>query len=187
MADKNPFANVGLGMFGSEGASGGIGQDVLSLAAAYGIDKSGLKGFLNEQGFSKNDKGQWGFKAPVQPSSSGLNYENGKDMGGGFNPAAGVAPPNTAPVAPVAPTIQNAVIPNAPATTPAPITTPIPAGLGNRILDNDWHGSDNSDQDNQNQFAKQSASQFVPGMGSEQSSSGNSDFLKSLAIKMMTG
>jgi hypothetical protein len=157
------------------------------MAAAYGIDKSGLKGFLNEQGISKNDKGQWGFKAPVQPASSGLNYQNGSDMGGGFNPAGGVAPPMaSAPVAPVAPTIQQAVVPNAPAITPAPITTTPPAGIGSRILDNDWHGSDNSDQDNQNQFASQSASQFVPGMGSGQDSGGNSDLLK-MAVKMFMG
>jgi hypothetical protein len=185
MADKNPFANVGLGMFGAEGASGGIGQDALALATAYGIDKSGLKAFLNDKGFSKNDKGQWGYQAPAKPASSAFDYQNGSDMGGGFNPAGGVAPPMAS--APVAPTIQQAVVPNAPAMTPAPITTAPPAGLGNRILDNDWHGSDNSDQDNQNQFASQSASQFVPGMGSGQGSGGDSDFLKQLAVKMMMG
>jgi hypothetical protein len=187
MADKNPFANVGLGMFGAEGASGGVGQDALALATAYGIDKSGLKGFLNDKGFAKNAQGQWVYQAPAQTASSGLNYQNGSDMGGGFNPAAGVAPPSPAPVAPVAPTIQQAVVPSAPAMTPAPITTAPPSGLGNRILDNDWHGSDNSDQEQQNQFASQSASQFVPGMGSGQGSDGNSDMLKQMAIKMMLG
>ena len=172
MADKNPFANVGLGMFGAEGASGGIGQDALALATAYGIDKSGLKGFLNDKGFAKNAQGQWGYQAPASP-------------------VAGAAIPNAAPstahVAPVAPTIQEAVVPNAPAMAPAPIITAPPAGIGNKILDNDWHGSDNSDQEQQNQFASQSASQFVPGMSSGQGSDGNSDMLKQMAIKMMLG
>ena len=171
MADKNPFASVGLGMFGSEGASGGVGQDALALATAYGIDKSGLKGLLNDKGFAKNAQGQWGYQAPVAAPVSG----------------SAAVPPSSMPVAPVAPTIQEAVVPSAPAMTPAPITTAPPAGIGNRILDNDWHGSDNSDQEQQNQFASKSASEFVPGMGSGQGSSDSSDVLKQMAIKMMLG
>lgn len=185
MADKNPFASVGLGMFGAEGQQGGLGQDVLALATAYGIDKSGLKTFLNDKGFAKNAQGQWGYQAPAKPASSALDYQNGSDMGGGFNPAAGVAPPSASPVAPVAPTIQEAVVPNAPAMTPAPITTAPPAGIGNKILDNDWHGSDNSDQQQQNQFASQSASEFVPTMGYKPDYA--SDRLKQFAMQAMMG
>jgi len=174
MADKNPFASVGLGMFGAEEAGGGLG----AMALGYGIEKSGLKDFLNSNGISKNDKGQWGYKAPVAPPSlsGGMNYQNGSNIGGG------VVPPSAQPVAP---TIQNAVVPNAPAMTPAPITTPAPSGLGNQILNNEYHGFDNTDQENQNQFAQQAASQFVPGMG--QSSGGDSDFLKQVAMKMIMG
>jgi len=180
MADKNPFASVGLGMFGSEGQQGGLGQDILAMATAYGIDKSGLKDYLNTKGFSKNEQGQWGYKAPVAPPSlsGGLNYQNGSDIGGG------VVPPSTQPVAP---TIQNAVVPNAPAMTPAPITTPAPSGLGNQILNNEWHGFNNSDQSNQDQFAQKAVSEFVPGMGSPQGFGGNSDLLKQIAMKMMMG
>lgn len=179
MADKNPFANVGLGMFGAEEAGGGLG----AMALGYGIEKSGLKDFLNSKGISQNDKGKWNYAAPAVPPSlsGGLNYQNGSDIGGGVVP-----PQASAPVAPVAPTIQNAVVPNAPAAAPAPITTiPTPSGLGNKVLDNEYHGFDNTDQQNQNQFAQQAASQYVPGMG--QDSGGDSDFLKQLAMKMMLG
>lgn len=180
MADKNPFASVGLGMFGSEGQQGGLGQDALALATAYGIDKSGLKGFLNDKGFSKNEQGQWGYSAPKITS----------DMYGVSPNAMGPAMPplqSNSSVAPVAPTIQNAVVPNAPAMAPSSITTPAPSGIGNQILNNEWHGVDNSDQINQNQFAQKAASEFVPGMGSSQGSGGNSDMLKQIAIKMMMG
>jgi len=181
MADKNPFANVGLNMFGSEGASGGVGQDALALATAYGIDKSGLKGFLNDKGFSKNAQGQWGYQDPAAaPSlSGGLNYQNGSDIGGG------VVPPSSMPVAPAAQTIQQAVVPNALAMMPAPVTTTPPAGLGNRILDNDWHGSDNSDQEQQNNMASKSNSEFVPTMGYKPDYA--SDKLKDFASALMMG
>ncbi len=180
MADKNPFASVGLGMFGAEGQQGGLGQDALALATAYGIDKSGLKNFLNDKGFAKNDQGQWGYSAPKITN----------DMYGVSPNAMGPAmppPQSSSPVAPVAPTIQNAVVPNAPAIIPAPITTPAPSNLGNQILNNEWHGVDSGDQANQNQFAQKAASEFVPGMGSSQGSDGNSDFLKQIAMKMMMG
>lgn len=185
MADKNPFASVGLGMFGAEGQQGGLGQDVLGLATAYGIDKSGLKDFLNTKGISKNAQGQWNYAAPavpVAPAASGLNYQNGADMGGGFNPAAGIAP--TVQTAPVAPTIQQAVVPTSSAPVSAPLQT-APAGLGNKILDNDWHGADNSDQQNQNQLASQSTSEFVPTMGYKPDYA--SDRLKDFASALMMG
>jgi hypothetical protein len=179
MADKNPFASVGLGMFGSEGGQGGLGQDALAMAMAYGIDKTGLKDALNSKGFAKNAQGQWGYSAPVAPPSlsGGLNYQNGSDIGGG------VVPPQAS--APVAPTIQQAVVPNAAPTTPAPVSTTPPAGIGNKILDNDWHGSDNSDQQQQNQFASQSTSEFVPTMGYKPDYA--SDRLKQFAQAAMMG
>lgn len=164
MADKNPFASVGLGMFGSEGQQSGLGQDVLAGLTAYGIDKSGLKDFLNSKGISKNNQGQWGYAAPAVP------------------PAA----VSTAPVAPVAPTIQEAV---APAASPAPVNTAPtptkPSGLGDKILDNDWHGADDHSQEEQNKFASQSASEFVPTMGYKPDYA--SDQLKKFAASFMMG
>ena len=183
MAEKNPFANVGLGMFGAEGQQGGLGQDALAMAMGYGIDKSGLKDFLNSKGISKNDKGQWNYSAPAIPPSlsGGINYQNGSDIGGGVVPpspqAMSVAPAQSA----VAPVVAPIVTPPAPAMQ----TSPSPSGVGNSILDNEYHGFDNTDQQNQNQFAQQAASQYVPGMGSN--SGGDSDFLKQLAVKMMMG
>jgi len=180
MADKNPFANVGLDMFGAEQAGGGLG----AMALGYGIEKSGLKDFLNSKGISKNDKGQWNYAAPAVPPSfsGGLNYQNGSDIGGGVVPPSPQAMPVPAPAA------QSAVMPVVAPTVapPAPMqTTPPPPDLGKRVLDNEYHGFDNTDQQNQNQFAQQAASQYVPGMG--QSSGGDSDFLKQLAMKMMMG
>lgn len=178
MADKNPFASVGLGMFGSEGQQGGLGQDVLAGMTAYGIDKSGLKDFLNSKGISKNAQGQWGYTAPVAPPSfsGGVNYQNGSDIGGG------VVPPQAGPVAP---TIQQAVVPGNPEPAAAPAITTPPSGIGNKILDNEWHGADNSDQDNQNAIAKQSASEFVPTMGYQPDYA--LDRLKEFALKSMMG
>lgn len=183
MADKNPFASVGLGMYGAEGQQGGLGQDILGLVTAYGVDKSGLKDFLNSKGVSKNAQGQWGYTAPVAPPSlsGGVNYQNGADMGGGFNPAAGIAP--TQINAPVAPTIQEAVVPVAPTPAPAP-TGPLP-GIGNKILDNEWHGADDSDQQHQDKFASQSSSEFVPTMGYKPDYA--SDRLKDFASAIMMG
>lgn len=157
MADKNPFASVGLGMFGAEGQQGGLGQDLLAGLTAYGIDKSGLKDYLNSKGISKNAQGQWGYAEPKIT----------QDMYGVSPNAMGPAmPPPPQAAAPVPPTVQQtAPAPVAPAAPTAPALTTPPAGIGNKILDNDWHGASDYDQERQDKFASQSASGFVPTMG----------------------
>lgn len=166
MADKNPFANVGLSQFGSEGASGGLGQDILSGATAYAIDKSGLKDYLNSIGVSKNEKGTWGYSEPKPPAPT--------------SPIAGAAVPNVAP-APVAPVMSAPapVAPNAGMTIKngtgiadqsyVPLIKPNDAG--SRLLDGDWHGSDSGQNPQQTTMADASAKQFVPSMGGGQQSS----------------
>lgn len=166
MADKNPFANVGLSQFGSEGAAGGLGQDILSGATAYAIDKSGLKDYLNSIGVSKNEKGTWGYSEPKPPTAMPQ-----------ASPIAGAAAPNVAPapVAPVAP-VMSAPAPVAPnsgmtikngtgiADQPyVPLIKPNDAG--SRLLDGDWHGSDSGQNPQQTTMADASAKQFVPSMG----------------------
>jgi hypothetical protein len=163
MADKNPFANVGLSQFGAEKGSS-FGDDLLSGATAYAIDKSGLKDYLNSIGVSKNEKGTWGFSEPkptVAPTS----------------PVAGAVAPNTspAPVAPVAPvmSVPAPVAPNAGMTIKngtgiadqpyVPLIKPNDAG--SRLLNGDWHGSDSGQNPQQTTMADASAKQFVPSMG----------------------
>ena len=158
MADKNPFANVGLSQFGAEGASGGLGKDILSGATAYAIDKSGLKDYLNSIGVSKNDKGTWGYSKPPAPTS----------------PIAGAAAPNVppAPVVPVmsapAPVVPNTgmTIKNGTGIADQPYVPLIkPNDAGSRLLDGDWHGSDSGQNPQQTTMADASAKQFVPSMG----------------------
>jgi hypothetical protein len=166
MADKNPFANVGLSQFGSEGAAGGLGQDILSGATAYAIDKSGLKDYLNSIGVSKNEKGTWGYSEPKPPTAMPQ-----------ASPIAGAAAPNVppAPVAPVAPvmSVPAPVAPNAGMTIKngtgiadqpyVPLIKPNDAG--SRLLNGDWHGSDSGQNPQQTTMADASAKQFVPSMG----------------------
>ena len=169
MADKNPFANVGLSQFGSEGAAGGLGQDILSGATAYAIDKSGLKDYLNSIGVSKNEKGTWGYSEPKPPTAMPQ-----------ASPIAGAAPsPNIAPN-PVVPSVSAMpnmapapVVPNAGMTIKngtgiadqpyVPLIKPNDAG--SRLLDGDWHGSDSGQNPQQTTMADASAKQFVPSMG----------------------
>jgi hypothetical protein len=158
MADKNPFASVGLSQFGSEGAAGGLGQDILSGLTAYAIDQSGLKDYLNSVGVSKNDKGSWTYQKPT-------------------NPIAGAAAPS-GPPAPVVPSTSS--VPNVPPVTfrngsmdpnmsaQPPIAKPNDAGA--RLLDGDWHGSDSGQNPQETSMADASAKQFVPPMGGSQSS-----------------
>jgi len=166
MADKNPFANVGLSQFGSEGAAGGLGQDILSGATAYAIDKSGLKDYLNSIGVSKNEKGTWGYSEPKPPTAMPQ-----------ASPIAGAVAPNAspAPVAPVAPvmSVPAPVAPNAGMTIKngtgiadqpyVPLIKPNDAG--SRLLNGDWHGSDSGQNPQQTTMADASAKQFVPSMG----------------------
>ena len=169
MADKNPFANVGLSQFGSEGAAGGLGQDILSGTTAYAIDKSGLKDYLNSIGVSKSDKGTWGYAEPkpttAMPQAS---------------PIAGAAAPS-GPPAPVVPSmsVPAPVVPNAGMTikngtgiADQPYVPLIkPNDVGSRLLDGDWHGSDSGESQQQKTMADASAKQFVPSMGGGQQSS----------------
>jgi len=163
MADKNPFANVGLSQFGSEGGSSGLGKDILTGATAYAIDKSGLKDYLNSIGVSKDEKGTWGYAEPkpttAMPQAS---------------PVTGAVAPN-APPAPVAPVISYPapVVPNTGMTIKngtgiadqpyVPLIKPNDAG--SRLLDGDWHGSDSGQSQQQTNMADASAQQFVPSMG----------------------
>jgi hypothetical protein len=165
MADKNPFANVGLSQFGSEGGAGGLGQDILSGATAYAIDKSGLKDYLNSIGVSKSEKGTWGYSEPKPPTTM---------------PQAGPVAPTT-PAMPVAPvmSVPAGVAPNTGMTikngtgiADQPYVPSIkPNDAGSKLLDNDWHGSDSGQNPQQTTMADASAQQFVPTMGGGQQSS----------------
>ena len=165
MADKNPFANVGLSQFGAEGASGGLGKDILTGATAYAIDKSGLKDYLNSIGVSKDEKGTWGYAEPKPKPPTAMPQAS---------PIAGAAAPNVAPapVAPVmsapAPVAPNAgmTIKNGTGIADQPYVPLIkPNDAGSRLLDGDWHGSDSGQSQQQKTMADASAQQFVPSMG----------------------
>jgi len=162
MADKNPFASVGLSQFGSEGASGGLGQDILSGLTAYAIDQSGLKDYLNSVGMSKNDKGSWTYQKPTSPIAGAAAPAG---------PTAPVAPTLSAPApAPVAPN-NGLTIKNGTGIADQPYVPSIkPNDAGARLLDGDWHGSDSGQNPQETSMADASTKQFVPPMGGSQSS-----------------
>jgi hypothetical protein len=169
MADKNPFASVGLSQFGAEGGSGGIGQDILAGLTAYGIDKSGLKDYLNTKGISKNEKGQWGYAAPVTSTMPVAPIA----------PVVPVAPPNQmnrgiAPIQQQTPAVPSA-IPDQNQISTQPLPYMKPNDIGHKILDDDFHGSD-SGQGPQEVFGNSSVNQYVPGMNNSQQ--GSSDIMK---------
>ena len=57
----NPFANAGLEQWNAPGAFEGVGQGLMAM----GVDASGLGGYLDKIGLSKNDKGGYQFKPPT--------------------------------------------------------------------------------------------------------------------------
>ena len=182
MADKNPFANVGLSQFGSEGAAGGLGKDILSGATAYAIDKSGLKDYLNSIGVSKNDKGTWGYSEPKPPVAATPPVSPVAGAVVPTMPAMPVAPISSAP-APVAPN-DGLTIKNGTGIADQPYVPLIkPNDAGSRLLDNNWHGSDSGQNPQNTSMADASIKQFVPGMGGDQQ--GSSPLMKLASMYLM--
>lgn len=140
MAAETPFGlsfgNPGRYMGSSPLAE--VGKAIKTGLIGYGIQESGLENWLNEKGMKKNKQGGYEYSAPagsVPPITSGSTGVN----------ADGVWGQNPMPVSPM--TLSQPVMPiNPDATMPPPVMQQAPMNfgpppdIGNKILDNDWHG-----------------------------------------------
>ena len=110
-----------------------VGQAIKTGLIGYGIQKSGLEGWLNDKGLGKTKQPVAG---AVAPGTQGTSVA----MGGGFGPAAQapVAPPMAA--APMAPGV---IPPAAMGAQPAMPTIDLgpPPNVGHDILDDKWEGA----------------------------------------------
>lgn len=102
MADSNPFAHLGLGMLGSDvsiARAAATPQPVfqknpMAGLLAMGIDKIGLKDFLNSLGSEgKDDSAPQGGIVPPSVPGTGIN-----PMSMGAVPPGGVGLQNNAPI-----------------------------------------------------------------------------------------
>jgi hypothetical protein len=143
MAAETPFGlsfgNPGRYMGSSPLAE--VGKAIKTGLIGYGIQESGLENWLNEKGMKKNKQGGYEYSAPagsVPPITSGSTGVN----------ADGVWGQNPMPVSPmtftqtIMPVDPDAVSPQTapPMLQSAPVNFGPPPDIGNKILDNDWHG-----------------------------------------------
>ena len=113
-----------------------IGKAVKTGLIAYGIQKSGLKDFLNSQGISQNKQGSYDYKSPAGSAAPPVGA-SGADMdmmSSGYGPSPVQPPQMGAPM--VNPMDAMSSTQAAPPVAPQIQMNP-PPDIGSKILEND--------------------------------------------------